>query len=134
MRGAASSAWTCFCWNERFGHERDRNRVILRIASVSLRGRRTWLAGIAAAEGEDSSMRRKACYALANGWAEDALPDLERALSAPDVQLRAAAARAIGHIPSPAAQATLQKRLGAETDAMVRGAITASIASRGVSQ
>jgi HEAT repeat protein len=92
--------------------------------------RRTWLATLAGSADGDAMLRRKACYALANGWAEGALPELSAALASPDVQLRAAAARAIGRIAAPAARTALERRLGTETDAMVRGAITASLGAR----
>jgi HEAT repeat protein len=88
---------------------------------------RGWLSALATTEGGDSLLRRKAVYALAAGWGDAALLDLGRALAAPDTQLRAATARALGRIGSPAAQDTLRARLAAEADPMVRSTLSSAL-------
>lgn len=91
---------------------------------------RAFLAGMVATETQDSLFRRKAVYALGNGWADGALPELNAALAAPDVQLRAAAARVLGRIGTPAAQDALRARLALEGEGMVRNEITKLLAER----
>jgi hypothetical protein len=91
---------------------------------------RAWLSALVADGSGDRYLRRSAVHALANGWGDAALPELERALGDEDEQLRNQAARAMGRVGTPAATAALQKRLDVEQNAMVREAISASM--RGV--
>ena len=80
---------------------------------------RDWLVSVLSDTGARSGLRRSACYALANGWDDEALPLIRPALVAEDKQLRNAAARAVGGIGSPAARAVLEERLATEADPMV---------------
>jgi len=77
----------------------------------------------AALDGQDALFARKAAYALANGWGERALDDLSRALSSDDVQLRIAAANALGNVGTEASKALLDQRLPVETVPAVRETI-----------
>jgi len=83
----------------------------------------------AALEGSDRHAARKAAYALANGWQAAALPELAGALGSDDVQVRIAAAKALGGIGTPEARAALETRLPAETSDTVRSEITQSLAT-----
>ncbi len=73
--------------------------------------------------GDDPLMARKAVYGLANGWGSAALAPLTEALASPDVQLRSAAARALGSVDSPDARAALDARLQLEQTPAVRESI-----------
>lgn len=89
---------------------------------------RTWLASQLAATTTDAETRRAACYALANGWGDAALPELGAALGDNDVQLRNAAARAISRIGTPASRQVLEARLAVETNSMVRTTLSSLLA------
>ncbi len=91
---------------------------------------RAYLAGLATTDGADAMLRRKAVYALGAGWGDNAVPELSRALAAPDVQLRAAAARALGQVGTPGAQDALRARLAAESDTMVRTTVTTALGGK----
>lgn len=91
---------------------------------------RGFLATLATAEGGESLFRRKAVYALANGYGDAALPELTVALAAPDQQLRAATARALTKLATPAAKDALRARLPVEDDRMVRELISASVGGK----
>ncbi|MDP2317375.1 MAG: HEAT repeat domain-containing protein [Pseudomonadota bacterium] len=91
---------------------------------------RAYLAALATTDGADSLLRRKAVYALGAGWGDRAVPDLARALAAPDSQLRAATARALGKVGTPTAQEALRARLATESDAMVRTTLTTVLGGR----
>jgi HEAT repeat protein len=78
--------------------------------------------------GADSQLRRAATWALCNGWGDAALGLIGPALSASDPQLRNQAVRAVARVGTPAARAVLESRLAVESTAMVRDAITASLA------
>jgi hypothetical protein len=88
-----------------------------------------WLVALAADNAGDGMYRRKACYALVNGWGDAALPDLAAPLAASDVQLRAAAAKAVGRLGTPAARTVLQARLAVETEPLVHDALQKSLAA-----
>src|SRR4029450_8311312 len=60
------------------------------------------------ARGGNSMFSRKAVYALANGWGDQAIDELTVALANPDVQTRMAAAYALGHLGTPSAQLALE--------------------------
>ena len=66
---------------------------------------------------------RKAVYALANGWGDQAIDELTVALANPDVQTRMAAANALGHMGTPSAKLALEARLAYETDPTVKATI-----------
>ncbi len=91
---------------------------------------RAFLVSLAGNEVGDALFRRKAVHALANGWGDGALSELATALASPDVQLRAATARALARVGTPAAEAALRARLPVETDRMVRDAIAAALVTR----
>lgn len=91
---------------------------------------RTYLAGLVADEPADGIFRRKAVYALANGYGEGALPELRGALASSDVHLRAATARAVAKIGTPTAKKALEERLAVESDRMVRDTLTAALAGK----
>jgi HEAT repeat protein len=76
----------------------------------------------------DSQLRRSATWALCNGWGDAALAVISPALSSSDAQLRNQAVRAVARVGSPAARAVLEDRLAIESSAMVRDAITTSLA------
>lgn len=78
----------------------------------------------------DSQLRRAATWALCNGWGDAALEAIGPALRSSDDQLRNQAVRAVARVGSPAARALLESRLAVESSAMVRDAITASLAER----
>ncbi len=74
--------------------------------------------------GDDALMRRKAVYALGMGWNDEALPDIDHALSnEDDVQLRIAAAKALGQLGTPASQELLEHRLSVEPNPTVQTTI-----------
>lgn len=77
----------------------------------------------------DRLMSRKAAYALATGWGDDAVPLLGRALGSDDVQLRIASAKALGNIGSASAREALQARLADETNATVQSTIQSALAN-----
>jgi len=83
---------------------------------------------VAALDGSDSFMARKAAYALGTGWGEAAVPDLKRALASDDQRLRDATARALGKVGGDAADAALSERLAVEEEASVRESITKALA------
>ncbi len=91
---------------------------------------RAYLAALVKDDRADPMLRRKAVFALGNGWGDDALPLLAEALGQPDLQLRAAAARSVGRLGSPAAHTLLRDRLAAEPPGMVRGLIAAGLEAR----
>lgn len=88
---------------------------------------RGYLASLASTEQTDGLFRRKAVYALGNGWGDAAVPDLTQALASSDIQLRAAAARALGKVGSVPAKEALRARLPVEPDGMVSSAITSAL-------
>ena len=75
------------------------------------------------ARGNNPMFARKAIYALANGWGDQAIDELTVALANPDVQTRMAAANALGHLGTPSAKLALEARLAYETDPTVRTTI-----------
>ena len=78
---------------------------------------------VAHARGDNSMFARKAVYALANGWGDQAIDELVVALANPDVQTRMSAAYALGHLGTPSAQLALEARLTHETDPTVKATI-----------
>ena len=77
----------------------------------------------AQARGGNPMFARKAIYALANGWGDQAIDELTVALANPDVQTRMAAANALGHMGTPSAKLALEARLAHETDPTVKATI-----------
>jgi HEAT repeat protein len=75
------------------------------------------------AHGDNPMFARKAVYALANGWGDQAIDELTLALANPDVQTRMAAANALGHVGTPSAKLALEARLAYEKDPTVRTTI-----------
>jgi len=75
------------------------------------------------ARGSNPMFARKAIYALANGWGDQALDELTFALANHDVQTRMAAANALGTLGTPSAKLALEARLAHETDPTVRTTI-----------
>ena len=75
------------------------------------------------ARGGNPMFARKAIYALANGWGDQAIDELTVALANPDVQTRMSAAYALGHLGTPSAQLALEARLAHETDPTVKATI-----------
>lgn len=73
-------------------------------------------------------LRRKACMGLAAGWGAAAVPALGAALAEPSVLLRQSAARALGTVDDPAAEAALRRRLAVESDASVLAVIGKAVA------
>lgn len=71
----------------------------------------------------EPSLARGAVHALANGWGEAAIPDIERALAAEDVQLRMAATKALGRLPGVPSREALNRRLSVEPSPAVRESI-----------
>lgn len=82
---------------------------------------------VARLDGSDRILARKAAYALGEGWGAGAIPELTRALEAPDSHLREAAARALGGVDSPEAVAVLEARLAVEESSSVKATITKSL-------
>ena len=78
---------------------------------------------VAQARGGNPMFARKAIYALANGWGDQAMDELTVALANPDVQTRMAAANALGHMGTPSAKLALEARLAYETDPTVKATI-----------
>lgn len=91
---------------------------------------RALLAGLATTEGSDALLRRKAVYALGTGWGDGALPELSRALAAPDTQLRNAAARALGKVATVGARDALRARLDVEADPAVRTTLSTALGGK----
>jgi HEAT repeat protein len=91
---------------------------------------KSMLSGVVRDTGADTLLRRKACTGLALAFGDEALADLGVALADADVQLRSSAARAIGSVGTPAAKAALEARLGTESNASVRTAISQSLAAK----
>ena len=80
-------------------------------------------------EGTDALLRRKAAYSLAV-FGPAAVPELTGALASPDVQLRIAAANALGTVGDAAATGALQDRLPQETEQAVIDAIRKSLGAK----
>ena len=78
---------------------------------------------VAQARGGNPMFARKAIYALANGWGDQAIDELTVALANPDVQTRMAAANALGHMGTPSAKLALEARLAYEADPTVKATI-----------
>lgn len=89
---------------------------------------RSFLVTVVQDPSADSQLRRSATWALCNGWGDSALDAVKPALDATDPQLRNQAVRAVGKVGTPAARSVLEARLATESSAMVRDAITASLA------
>jgi HEAT repeat protein len=83
-----------------------------------------------ALDGGDPKMARRAVYALGNGWGDQAVPAIERALADNDVQLRIAAAASLGNIGTPLARSALDARLKVEVEPTVRHTLQASLGGR----
>jgi HEAT repeat protein len=77
----------------------------------------------------DALVRRKAAYSLA-AFGSAAVPSLTAALSDADVQLRIAAASALGTIGSDPAKQALRGRLASEGEGAVKDAITRALESQ----
>ena len=77
--------------------------------------------------GDDSTLKRKAVFALCIGWDAAALPLVEPALSDEDVQVRISTAKALAMIEGDAADALLTARLEVETEPAVQKALTKSL-------
>jgi HEAT repeat protein len=105
-----------------------RGRAVHALGFFPTDSNRTWL--VRALAGQDSRFARKSAYALSNGWGDAAISDLEGALRATDVQLRIAAASALGNLRSEAARTVLSNRLPDETESAVRQSIESAIAKR----
>lgn len=89
---------------------------------------RAFLVGVVGDLTADSHVRRSATWALCNGWGDAALDLVKPALTSTDVQLRNQAVRAVGKVGTSAARDVLQAQLATESSAMVRDAITTSLA------
>ncbi|MEQ1505286.1 MAG: HEAT repeat domain-containing protein [Myxococcota bacterium] len=76
----------------------------------------------------DALVRRKAAYSLAV-FGPSAVAPLSKALGDADVQLRIAAAQALGQLGDAAAHQALTARLGSEREPAVRDAITKALNS-----
>jgi HEAT repeat protein len=76
--------------------------------------------------GQESLLRRKAAYSLA-AFGSSAVPALIGALGEPDVQLRVAAANALGTVGDAEGLEALRARLAVETEPAVKKAITAAV-------
>jgi HEAT repeat protein len=76
----------------------------------------------------DALLQRKAAWALATAYGDEALPALTPLLTHDDLQLRSATARAIGATRTPAARSALEQRLARETDPVAVGALEAALA------
>ncbi len=107
-----------------------RGNAIVALGWFPAESHRRYLANLAVSEVEDSLFRRKAVFALGNGWGAGALPELTTALQASDKHLRAAAATALGKVGTPAAADALRARLAVESDAMVRGTLTTTLSAK----
>jgi HEAT repeat protein len=79
-----------------------------------------WLESRLSDKEGDALIRRKAAWALSVGFADAALPALEKALADDDAQLRIATIRALDIQKTDRAKALLTKRLGEETDESVK--------------
>jgi len=77
--------------------------------------------------GDDSTLKRKAVFALCIGWDAAALPLVEPALADEDVQVRISTAKALAMVGGDAADALLTARLEVETEAAVKKAIEKSL-------
>jgi HEAT repeat protein len=75
------------------------------------------------AHGTDTLFVRKAVYALANGWGDGAIDELVLALANHDVQIRMAAAYALGNVGTESAKLALGARLPLESDPTVKTTI-----------
>lgn len=74
-------------------------------------------------------MRHHVINALANGFGDSALPELEPFLQSDDLQLRLSAVAAIGSIESSRSVEALQRALTVEDNALVRERIERSLVS-----
>jgi HEAT repeat protein len=102
----------------------QRGNALVALGYFPSEAARSHLVGLVASDSADSQLRRKACYGLATGWGADSVATLSVALGSADVQVRTAAARALGMIGSDAARSALASRLDIETNNSVRDAIT----------
>jgi HEAT repeat protein len=71
--------------------------------------------------------RRKAVFALVNGWGEVAVPEVAPLFSSTDVQLRLAIVRAFSALPAEKVRASLQTQLEVETNQAVRDALSKAL-------
>lgn len=78
--------------------------------------------------GGEPILARKAAWALAHGWGDEAVEWLAPALTADDVQLRLAGCRALGSLGSERARSALQARLAQEQNPAVKDLIRQSLA------
>jgi len=103
-----------------------RARAVIALGWFPNEPSRSWLVGTLG--GGDGILARKAAFALATGWGDEAVPLLQPALAADDVQLRLAAVRALGRVDSVRARASLDQRLAVETNATVQDTIRKTLA------
>lgn len=91
---------------------------------------RTFVTGVLYDVAAPNILRRKATFALGNGWGDGALAEIVATLASEDAQLRQAAARTLGKLGTPGATAALQERLSVETDRVVRDLIVNLLSPR----
>ncbi len=91
---------------------------------------RAFLEARLADEDASSLLRRKAAYALGEGWGEAAVSPLGAALADDDVQLRIAAAGSLAKISGDAAEQALKSRLAVEDSDAAREAIEKALQGR----
>ena len=77
--------------------------------------------------GSDHRLARKAAWALAQGWGDQALPELSEALRAPDTQLRIATVEALGELGTEGATTALRARLPDESNSTVVASINQAL-------
>jgi HEAT repeat protein len=77
--------------------------------------------------GSESRLARKAAWALAQGWGNQALPELSVALKASDTQLRIATIEALGELGTTDADNALRGRLPDETNSTVVASINQAL-------
>lgn len=98
-----------------------RERATLLLGGFPTEGNHAFLVTTLSDAGAPTGIRRSAAYALVAGWPDAVLVDLEPALVATDVQLRAHGARALAKAPrTPAITDRLVALSAAETNPMVQ--------------
>lgn len=84
---------------------------------------------VARLQGDDTLLQRKAAWALAAAYGDDAVPQIVPLLSHDDPHTREAAVRALGAVKGPAAREALTARRPLEREAHVLHALDAALAS-----
>lgn len=105
--------------------ETTRMQAVHALRAFPTESNRAFLA--ATLTGADNRLARKAAWALAQGWGNQALPELRVALAAQDTQLRIATIEALAELGTTDAADALRSRLPDETNSTVVASINQAL-------